>query len=91
MTRGEKWKQFVLARGWIKEGVISGGDEGTLRIGFGCYLDPTDKNSASCTTALYLEEHDLLCCECPTGSIFFQWDNISHIKLEPKDQKKKWL
>jgi len=90
MTSGEKWKRFVEAKGWIKDGVITAGEEGGLCIGYDACVGSSG-GSASCTTALYMEEFDILCCESPSGTIFFQWDSITFIKLEPAGQKKKWL
>ena len=32
MTRGEKWKRFFEEKSWIKNDVISGGEDGSLQI-----------------------------------------------------------
>ncbi len=91
MNSGEKWKQFLVAKGWIKDGVITASDEGELCIGFEASVDASGKGSATCCTALYMEEYDLLCCESPSGTVFFQWESITFIRLAPAGRKKKWL
>lgn len=91
MTRGEKWKKFLADKGWLVNDVISGGENETLKIsicesGFAEGRKPTVVDSA-----LVMKDYDILCYESPSGTVFFQWDDIMQIKLEIDKKKRGWL
>jgi len=91
MTRAERWKRFVTGRGWLNDGIIAGtgGDKLILAV-----RTPGEGYGAKCAMvekALVLEDEDILCYECASGTIFFQWDDILQIRHEPVKTKKGWL
>lgn len=91
MTKGEKWKKFFSDKGWLKDDVISAGDNDTLKISIrrGNSLD--DQRAEPIESALMLEDYDILCYETRNGTVFFQWDDIMQVKLEEDKKKRKWL
>lgn len=89
MTRGENWKAFFESKGWIKDDVISGGENDTLKISIRCAGESEDRGDSVCETALVVNEGEILCHESRSGTIFFQWEDIVRVKLEEK--KRSWL
>lgn len=91
MTKGEKWKEFISGMGWIADDVISGRDSGTLKIFIKTNGDPDSRKSMPIEAAMIHKEYDILCYETPSGTVFFQWDDILQIKLEIDKKKRGWL
>ncbi len=91
MTRGEKWKNFFESMGWINDDVISAGKEGELKISIRKCEGNDSSKSNTINTALIHSDFDILCHETPSGTVFFQWDDILQVKLEVSNKKKGWL
>jgi hypothetical protein len=91
MTRGENWKNFFKSMGWINDDVISAGNEGMLIISIRKCEGYDSGKSDTINTALIHQEFDILCHETPSGTVFFQWDDILQVKLEVSKKKKGWL
>jgi len=90
MTKGEKWKRFFEHRGWINDDVISGkkGEKVIISV---CPGGGPDRKTETIDSALILKDFDILCYETRTGTVFFQWDDITQVKLEEAGKKRGWL
>jgi len=91
MTKGERWKQFFETRGWVKNDVISGSENETLKITLKSATGTSDKDEATCDRALITPIEGILCHETRTGTVFFQWDDIIMVKVDDATRKKGWL
>jgi len=91
MTRGEKWKQFFAEKGWIKNGIVEGSDSEKIILAVQTAGDAFGRKCAVVEKALVLEDQDILCYECSSGTVYFQWDDIVQVRQEPKAAKKGWL
>lgn len=91
MTKGEKWKKFFEAKGWLKDDVITAGDNERLKISIRRGNAPDDQRGEPIESALILKDYDILCYETRNGTVFFQWDDILQVKLEEDTKKRKWL
>jgi hypothetical protein len=89
--RGERWKKFFNDRGWIKNDVISGGEGEVLKIAIRESAVSEGRKPVIIESALILDDYDILCYESPSGSVFFQWNDILQVKLETEKQKRGWL
>jgi len=91
MTRGERWKRFIVNRGWLNGDIVEGKENQILKISICCGSSPTDGRLATFERAMVLEDEDILCYESGTGEVFFQWEDIVQIKIEEPRKKRGWL
>jgi hypothetical protein len=91
VTKGEKWKRFFEHKGWIADDVISGGKGRKLIISICQGGTSGDRKDEKIESALILKDLDILCYETRTGTVFFQWDDITQVKLEVEGKKRGWL
>jgi hypothetical protein len=91
MTKGEKWKNFFEHKGWIVNDVITAGEGEKLVIFVRQGGEAGVSKDTGIDSALLLREFDILCYETRTGTVFFQWDDITHVKLDVESRKRGWL
>ena len=91
MTKEAKWRRLFESKGWINDDVIRCKDEGKLRITIaGCGSSP-EHHSVITDSAMVLPELDMLCYEDKRGTVFFLWEDIVQVRLEPSAKSKGWL
>jgi hypothetical protein len=91
MTKGETWRSFLEHKGWIVNDVITGGEAGKVLISVRPGRETGTTDDVAIGPALILREFDILCYETRTGTVFFQWDDITQVKLEVDKKKRGWL
>lgn len=91
MTKGDKWKQLFINKGWLKDDVINGGEGETLRIAIPKPDGRVVGELITIDSALHMPEEDLLCYEDGPSSVIFQWDDIVQVRIEHGGKKRKWL
>jgi hypothetical protein len=91
MSKGERWVKFFTDKGWLKNNVIAAGEGEELQIFINMGDLSTDRRNKAIDSAMILEGGDILCYEGPSGSVFFQWDDIIQVKVEKAGGKKGWL
>jgi hypothetical protein len=91
MTKGEMWRCFLERKGWIVNDVITGGEAGTVLVSIKQSREAGGTDDAAIGPTLILQEFDILCYETRTGTVFFQWDDITQVKLEVDKKKRGWL
>ena len=91
MTRGEKWMKLFSDKGWLKNDVISGSEGDRLKITVRIGGDSSGVKTTTIESALILKDCDILCFELPSGTVYFQWDDIISVKQEFDKKKKGWL
>ena len=87
MTKGQSWKRFLEEKGWLVNDVIKGLEDEKLSI---CLHKGSggDGSTIVIDSALVMNEHDILCYEKPTGTVFFHWDDIMQISVEYGKKKR---
>lgn len=91
MTREEKWRKLFESRGWIHDDIVRCGDDGTLKITIVAGHGSPEHHSVTTESAMILPESEMLCCEDKKGTLFFHWEDIVAVRLEPAAKSKGWL
>jgi len=91
MTKGDRWRELFQSKGWIKDDVVTGGEDFKISMVIAGCCDSPDRCYKRIDSAMLLPGLDILCYEEPKGTVFFQWDDLVQVRLEPSSGKKGWL
>ena len=91
MTKGEKWQKLFNDKGWIKNNVISAGENEAIKIFINFGDVSMEGKNRFIDSAMILDDMNILCYDGPAGTAFFQWDDIVQVLVEEAGRKKKRL